>query len=212
MSQAAETRIKTLHYFFDPLCGWCYAVAPLIDAASRVPKLVLEMHAGGLWPEAVSPTPEMRGRIRSADARVAQLTGQRYGSAYLDGWLADPTTVLESRPPTAAWLAVCAVAPEQGLAMLQVIHKAHYEDGRRVVEHEVLADLAASIGIDRARYETALATVAVDAHIADTRRRMAELGVNGFPALFLSRGDGLVPVPAQAYLGRPDAFVEVLQD
>ena len=23
----------TLHYIFDPLCGWCHGAAPLVDAA-----------------------------------------------------------------------------------------------------------------------------------------------------------------------------------
>jgi hypothetical protein len=26
----------TLHHIYDPLCGWCYAVAPLVRAAREV--------------------------------------------------------------------------------------------------------------------------------------------------------------------------------
>lgn len=37
----------TLHYVFDPLCGWCYAAAPLIEAAGQIDGLNIVMHAGG---------------------------------------------------------------------------------------------------------------------------------------------------------------------
>ncbi|MGE1526886.1 hypothetical protein [Pseudomonas putida] len=29
----------TLHYFYDPFCGWCYAAAPMVSAAQDVPSL-----------------------------------------------------------------------------------------------------------------------------------------------------------------------------
>lgn len=37
-----------LHYIFDPLCGWCYAAAPLVEAAEELPGLAIELHAGGM--------------------------------------------------------------------------------------------------------------------------------------------------------------------
>jgi putative protein-disulfide isomerase len=30
--------MTTLHYIFDPLCGWCYGAAPLVAAARTVPE------------------------------------------------------------------------------------------------------------------------------------------------------------------------------
>ena len=38
----------TLHYIFDPLCGWCYGASPLIEAARHVNGLDIALHAGGL--------------------------------------------------------------------------------------------------------------------------------------------------------------------
>ena len=37
-----------LHYIFDPLCGWCYAAAPLVKAARSVPGVTLQWHGGGM--------------------------------------------------------------------------------------------------------------------------------------------------------------------
>src|SRR5664279_1763065 len=100
-----------VHYFFDPLCGWCYGVAPLIAAVAALPDVALELHGGGLWPRAtVLPAP-VRQQIRAADARVGQLSGQPYGAPYLETLLPSDTMVLESVPVTAAVLAGGALRP-----------------------------------------------------------------------------------------------------
>ena len=200
-----------LKYFFDPLCGWCYGAAPLLEAAGRVSGLKLELLAGGLWPRPTSLPAAMRAQIRAADARVGQMTGQPYGKAYLEGWLEDESTLLDSRPPTAAWLAVQSIAPERGLAMIMAIHKAHYVDGRRVVELEVLTDLAGSFGLGVEAFKAALASVDVSAHVNNTRRAMARLNVGGFPAAFLESAGEIENVPLQSFFGDPAGFARMLQ-
>jgi putative protein-disulfide isomerase len=202
--------MNVLHYFHDPLCGWCYGAAPLIDAASRVAGLTLNLLAGGLWPQPTSLPSAMRAQIRAADARIGHMSGQPFGKAYLEGWLKDESTVLDSRPPTAAWLAAQAMAPERGLAMLQAIQNAHYVAGRRVVEADVLIDLAQKLGLDAEQFKNALAAVDVDAHIESTQRAMAQLGVSGFPTAFLERERKLEGVALQSFFGRPAEFAAAL--
>lgn len=55
----------TLHYIYDPLCGWCYAAAPLISAARTVDGLSIQAHAGGMWTGANVKrfTPELRAMV-----------------------------------------------------------------------------------------------------------------------------------------------------
>ena len=40
------TAATTLHYIYDPLCGWCYGAKPLIDAAREIVPVVA--HSGGM--------------------------------------------------------------------------------------------------------------------------------------------------------------------
>jgi putative protein-disulfide isomerase len=100
--------------------------------------------------------------IRQADQRIAQMSGQRFGPDYHNGLLLDPTMVLESRPPTAAVLAAQSLDRSKTLPMLRGIQHAHYEQGRRVVEPNVLADIALEVGLDRAEFEAAHALAPVD--------------------------------------------------
>mgnify|MGYP006193589177 CR=1 FL=1 len=40
---------KTLHYVFDPLCGWCYGASATVSAVSRQPGIQLRLLPSGLF-------------------------------------------------------------------------------------------------------------------------------------------------------------------
>ena len=198
-----------LHYIHDPLCGWCYAATPMLQAV-RDAGIPITLHGGGLWEPATRLGPDKRSHIRENDARIAALTGMTFGSSYLSGLLAEAGTLFWSRPTIAAILAAETIRADAGLPMLHAIQHAHYVDGRRVVEPAVLADAADGLGLDRARFLDALDNVPVDTHIADTRERMRRHGLRGFPGFVLERGDALVPVPHETFYGQPQEFVRAL--
>jgi putative protein-disulfide isomerase len=120
--------------------------------------------------------------------------------------LLDPTMVLESRPPTAAVLAAQSLDPAKALPMLRGIQHAHYEQGRRVVEHGVLCDIAVEVGLDRAEFEAALERVPLEEHIDATQRLMSRVGAQGFPTFVLQVGDDLYPVPHGRFASQPAQF------
>jgi putative protein-disulfide isomerase len=195
----------TLHFIYDPLCGWCYCAEPLVNTAEQVPGLAIRLHGGGLWPEPTRLPAETRQYIRQMDERAARISGQPYGKAYLEGLLPDPTLTLESRPTTAAVLAAEAM-DGQGLAMLRGIQHAHYERGLKVVEAAVLRQIAGEIGLDADAFEAERARVAVDEHIANSRRFMQQIGASGFPAFVLEAGEQWFAVPHQRYASDPAGF------
>ena len=200
-----------LHYIYDPLCGWCYGAEPLVSAAATSRSVALELHAGALWPEPTRLPESTRLYIRQADQRIAAMSGQRFGPDYCDGLLLDPTLVLESRPPTAAVLAAQSLDAAKALPMLRAIQHAHYEHGRRVVEHEVLCDIAVEIGLDRAEFEAALERAPLEEHLAATHRLMSRVGAQGFPTFALQVGDDLYPVPHGRFASQPAGFREWLE-
>lgn len=148
----------------------------------------------------------MRQYILQADARVAEISGQPYGEAYRSGLLLDPTLTLESRPTTAAVLAAESVEGSKGFAMLKGIQHAHYERGLKVVEPDVLSQIAEEIGLDRDAFEAALSEVDADSHISNTRRFMHQIGTNGFPAFVLQIDDRWFAVPNRQFASNAAGF------
>ncbi len=100
------------------------------------------LRGGGLWDPAVHATDAKWRTMCETDAHISRLTGQVFGPAYLDGVVVDPTSVWWSRPTVAAVLAAEAVRPGLSVAMIAAIQHAHYVDGRRVADDNVLVGAA----------------------------------------------------------------------
>ena len=198
----------TLHYLYDPLCGWCYGAAPLLRAAREI--LPVRAHGGGMMAGASRQrvTPQLREFVKPHDERIAQLSGQHFGTAYLDGLLRDTSALFDSAPPTAAMLAAEQIAG-RGLEMLAQLQVAHYVEGRRIADRAVLSEVAAALGLDPAAFAEALerqSGEALQAHFDATRALMAQVGAQGFPTLVLETTGRLQIVDFAAYLGRPQDF------
>jgi putative protein-disulfide isomerase len=202
-----------LHYIYDPLCGWCYGAAPLVKAARDV--LNVHLHGGGMMTGArrQAVTPQLREFVRPHDARIAQLSGQQFGAAYLDGLLCDANAVFDSEPPTAAILAAEAMAG-RGLDMLARLQLAHYVEGRRIADRLVLIEMASTLGLVPTTFAEVLnrqTGEVVQAHFRATRAFMSRVGAQGFPSFVLEAKGVLTQVDAASYLGRPKDFQDWLR-
>lgn len=205
-----------LHYLFDPLCGWCYGVAPLIDAATELPGLDIELHGGGMLagPNRRMITPLWRSYVLPHDRRIAELSGQPFGDGYFNGLLNDQGALLDSEPPISAILAAQAITG-QGLAMLQRMQHAHYVEGRRIADVQVLTALAGELGLSLLQFSNAYQAACgrqTQAHIAASRVLLAQAGAQGFPTLLLEDGRGHMRVlELSHYLGHPQQWLSYLR-
>jgi len=203
---------QQLHYINDPLCGWCYAAAPLISAAAEIPQLNIQLHSGGLWiNEHRRPLGKaLRDYVKPLDERIQLLTGQPFGERYFNELLLDSSRVLDSEPLIHAMLAV-EKAGGSALTLLQRIQQTHYRDGIWTGSIGVLAELAAEQHISAEQFIRAKEQVNVVAHIAATQKLMARLGVSGYPGLALQQGDNWQLIALNSFLGKPDAFKKHLE-
>jgi len=205
-----ESRGATLHYIFDPLCGWCYAAAPLVDAVRNVPGLRVAFHGGGMMTGANRRpiTPQWREYVLPHDRRIAEMTGQPFGEGYFEGLLRDTGAVMDSEPPITAILAAEALRAGGGLDMIHRLQRAHYVEGRRIADAEVLTALAAELGFDAGAFGTAYASLggaATAQHIAASRQFLQRAGGQGFPTFVLAQADGRASrLDAGPWLGRAD--------
>ncbi|VVE08062.1 protein-disulfide isomerase [Pandoraea pneumonica] len=205
-----------LHYIADPLCGWCYAAAPLVRAARDVAGLDVALHGGGMMagPNAQAVTPQLRNYVMPHDHRIAALTGQPFGDAYFEGLLRDSSAVFDSAPPTAAALAAEALAG-RGLDMFAALQKAHYVDGRRIADRDVLIDIATELGLDRQAFADAFDAqddAALMRHFRESRAWLTRVGGSGFPTFALEIDGQLERLEPGRYLGKPEAWRDALRE
>jgi len=212
MAAVNKGNTATLHYIFDPMCGWCYAAAPLVDAARSVPGLKVEFHGGGMMTGANrrAISPQWREYVMPHDRRIAELTGQPFGEAYFEGLLRDNGAVMDSEPPTTAVLAAEALREGGGLDMVHRLQRAHYVEGRRIADAGVLNAVATELGFDAEAFASTFARLSGEAtsqHIAASRQLLQRAGGQGFPTFLLTPADGPASrVDIGPWLGRADEW------
>ncbi len=206
--------MNTLHYIHDPLCGWCYAAEPMVELARQKlgGEIRIELHAGGLFSGGKLPE-STRTYIRGADLRIAGLTGQQFGTGYLDELLSDPETNYDSSVPTAGIPAALDIEPDSGPRMLRAVQHAHYRAGLRITEPPVLVEVAESIGLKQGSFGAALASKLGEPtrrHITATQQLMRQVGADGFPTFFLQRDESMIRIDHQRHYQAPEKFLKAL--
>ncbi len=75
-----------------------------------------------------------------------------------------------------------AAAPEaRRTAMLDAIHRAHFEEGADIGDREVLLNIAAGAGFDRAGIAAKLDDPALRDEVAERAAGAREMGISGVP-------------------------------
>lgn len=207
--------MATLHYIFDPMCGWCYAVSPLVKLLEERlgSQLNIVFHPGLLFAQAQEIEPSYREHIIRADKNIETLSKVPFGETYIER--VRNTTVLQynSVPPASAIMAVNSVQPASTLRMLEKIQTSHYVTGGDVSKKDYLMELAGELGIGREVFEGAY-SVALEniTDVANTARSlMQKVGGGGFPTFALEINGSYQALGHSDLYGHPEAFVERVQ-
>ncbi|GAA5165798.1 DsbA family protein [Viridibacterium curvum] len=206
---------STLHYIFDPLCGWCYAASPLLRHAVTAlgNGLTLQFHPGLMFDSPRNLGPDWRSYILNADQRIHQLTGVPFGKPYIDWLLSDAPMVLESTTPTLALLAARQLESSLTLDMLEAIQAARYQRGEDICDPAHLAKLAGALGFNEATFTTAMTKQAtqLDECVSEARQRLHAAGGQGFPTFILETASGLHRLDHGRHYGNPQTFIDQIR-
>ncbi|MFM2287772.1 MAG: hypothetical protein RL684_915 [Pseudomonadota bacterium] len=206
--------MATLHYIYDPYCGWCYAASPLVAAARAIPGLALVLHGGGMLAGTRRRlvTPQWREFVMAHDLRIAQMTGQPFGEAYFQGLLREDGALFDSAPPTVA-IRAAEFMGRRGADMLARLQAAHFVEGRRISDATVLREVAVGLGLRAADFEQACRAysgVALDQHYRDSQRLLSQSGAQGFPTFVFEDAGGYARLEHSACLAQPEAWSQLL--
>ena len=190
-AQEPGTRIDIVS---DAICPWCYIgkrhLAGALDILAGEGlsftvrwnpfQLNPDMQEGGIE-RAAYRTAKFGSAARAAelDAQVTQAAAAAGLDFHLDRIVRTPNTIAAHR---LIWLAGRNDAQD---ALVEALFAAYFVDGADIGQTGVLADIAASVGMERA---PVLAFLDGEAMAAETRaadRAAREAGVNGVPSFFL---------------------------
>lgn len=217
MSSLTHRRLvvtKTLHYLFDPLCGWCYGAGAAVSALSESRAIQLNLVPCGLFAgEGARPMDDgFAAYAWDNDQRIERLTGQQFSDCYRSQVLADRQQMFDSGPATVALTAVAQTAPRRELDALKAIQRARYVDGRDITVLATLATLLHALGLEPAA--TLLAKPdgalleATRKRIEDARVLMQDVGARGLPAFILDQDGHRQLLHASPVFSNPQGFAD----
>jgi putative protein-disulfide isomerase len=208
---------KTVHYLFDPLCGWCYGAAPAVSGLLEIPGVSLKLRPTGLFSGAgARPMDDAFAAYAwSNDQRIEALTGQPFTERYRERILGNRQQPFDSGPATLALSAVSLTAPARELEALKAIQQARYVDGRDVISSAALADVLEALGLEEAAARVAHPDADLlgsnRARVGHAQALMREFGARGVPTLIVESGPKRWVLDHAAAYSNPRALLGQLE-
>lgn len=178
-----------LVYFADPMCSWCYGFGPQLSALlERVGPFDLRLVMGGLR---AYNTSVMDAALKRTLREHWQHVHEASGLPFADGQLAREDFVYDTEPACRAVVTARTQEPERALDYFHAVQAAFYGEGRDVTQGDVLADVAAALGLQRAEFAAAWASESMKLETRGDFLLAQRLGVSGFPTLAMHHGERL---------------------
>jgi putative protein-disulfide isomerase len=180
---------KSVLYVTDAYCGWCWGFAARMGEfeATNRHRVPFTAISGGLFSGERAGPLSAYPHIPAANARIAHLTGARFGDPY-QRLVREGSMVMNSSDAAAALAALRSLVPEKAIHWAHELQEAFYVRGQSLSEPATIARIAAANGLDaeqvlrRLQDGSAHTQGAVDSLLA------RQLGVSTYPTLLFVDG------------------------
>ncbi|MDF7813386.1 DsbA family protein [Hymenobacter sp. YC55] len=190
MLQPAAPDRPELLYIFDPLCGWCYGMSPVLKRVQQefADQVDVSVLCGGMVTgEQVEPIGNAWSYISGSLQQVEKVTGVEFGEAFR-ALGEEGSYVQDSEPPSWAITAFRQLNQANTANFAHAVQYAHFHDGADLNEPQTYVPLAIANGVDGAEF---LRRLALPETATATRQEFAavtKIGVQGFPTVILRVG------------------------
>ncbi|MEO1925832.1 MAG: DsbA family protein [Gammaproteobacteria bacterium] len=181
--------MTTLYYVHDPMCSWCWAFRPSLNALlAELPEQIDVIRLlGGLAVDSDEPMPDA---TKAYVQRNWQAIEQRVPETKFnyDFWeYCQPRR--STYPACRAVIAARAQGKEFDKKMTLAIQQAYYLQARNPSDVSVLTELAIEVGLDKDKFNAGLLSAETDEILQKEINLSRQLGLNSFPGLLLDTGD-----------------------
>ena len=199
-----------LIYFYDALCGWCYAFSPTIwNVAKENKNWSIEVVSGGMVTgDRIGPVGNMAEYILNAIPRVEEMSGVQFGQPYMD-MMKEGSTVASSILPSKALSAYKLLDGKHPLKIASEIQKMWFVKGLDLSEKSNYEKLIRDSDVDFNAWADTVDSKHAEESMNGDFNKAQQFGIQGFPSLVAQKEDKYYLI-ARGFLPE-EKLVEVLQ-
>lgn len=175
----------TIVYVMDPMCGWCFGFSEVIKKAAKEydSTYYFDILSGGMVVgEREGPIGDFAEYILSAYPRLENLTGVKFGQAYLDQ-LKTKSIYSSSVIPSIA-IEVCkSLDMQKAIPFASALQAAYYVKGLDLREDSVYQNLATEFGFNPEQFLQLLKSEEMRQRAYNGFKQAQALRVDGYPAV-----------------------------
>ncbi|UOQ52980.1 DsbA family protein [Hymenobacter cellulosivorans] len=179
-------------YIFDPLCGWCYGMSPVIERIQNefAGRLTVSVLSGGMVTgENVGPIRQDWDYISVALEQVEKVAGVEFGRAFRELG-AEGSRRQDSEPPSRALTVFRQLDPyNQTASFAHALQQAYFGEGKDLNDPDTYAVLAADFGLNVAEFQRRWALPETAQATRQEFAAVGRIGVQGFPTTILRVGN-----------------------
>ncbi len=197
----------TIIYCYDAYCGWCYGFSPVIKNLWQRYNQAFDFEtlSGGMIPEnATRHISAIAPYIRDAYKTVEEMTGVKFGDDFL--WhIRNPDLsdwFPNSEMPAIAMAIFREKFPAATIGFAADLQEALYSEGRDLTDKEAYRHLLEKYDMDADDFYSKLADPAYKEKAHYDFSLVKQLGVTGFPCVFLQLEESKLYMIARGFSDR----------
>lgn len=180
-----------LHYFYDPLCGWCYGFSNVLKNfyENHKDEFDVEVISGGMVRgESERPIGDMADYLKDAFKQVEKVSGVKFGEKFHER-VQKGTEVFSSIPGSIALSVFKSFQEEKALYFASELQKAIYYDGVSPSDKGHFAEIASQFGIVKSEFMKMMDQDYFKKDAYDDFSVTQQFGIKGYPSCVLFAKD-----------------------
>jgi len=195
----------TIVYIGDPMCSWCYGMAPtLTEIQQRLPDHSFEIVLGGLRPGGTEFLHEMGDFLDHHWKEVEKRTGQPFTYDILK----KEGIVVDTGPSCRAVVVARNMDKLKSFAFFKAVQHAFYVKNKDMSDLETYLEIAGELGLDSGDFAERFEAEDTRYETRSDFQLAAEMGISGFPSIILRHKDQLY-LAANGYRSAEDLLAVI---
>lgn len=180
-------------YVYDPLCGWCYGFTPVVMQFQQLHSGAMEfdiLSGGMIVGDNRHPFSTMAAYIQREHTNVEEMTGVKFGTAFLEKLLPSEE-MMDSEKPSVALTVFKAYQPENAISFAHDMQHALNYDGLSLNLDTTYRKLIRKYSLPEDEFIDRLHNEHLRYETNQEFQLVQNWGITGFPAAILDTGKQL---------------------